>query len=335
VELMRLRLPAVLLLLTVPFVTLGAEQSFSDVPPSREEHRAVENLKNRGVVQGRPDGTFGPDDAVNRAEAITIVVRAVANVKNLPQLRDCFPDVHGDHWYVQAVCYAKDLDWVEGYPDGSFQPVRTVAKAEFLKILFNAYGTDTDATAELHIPLAPDAANPDEWYYPFLTFALANSMTRVDSFGNLNPGAALTRGQVALLLHRYLLYREGGRDQDILSNAEKDIRAVFEYLDELRIDRASFAAGRVAVASWGASQRVPETRVVKVTTKLSEALRTLVEAYRLVQGGNLPEALVKASAAYHLADEADALNQGVTVYTDRVRSYAHDLAEDIRSHGEG
>ena len=112
-------------------------QSFSDVSQSREDFAAIEDLKGRGVFTGRPDGTFGPDDFVNRAEAITIVVRAVANVSNLPTFKNCFPDVYGEEWYVQSVCYAKDLGWIAGYPDGTFQPVRTVAKAEFLKILLS------------------------------------------------------------------------------------------------------------------------------------------------------------------------------------------------------
>lgn len=324
------RVVLIAVLLVIP--PFAFAQSFADVPQTREEYRAIEDLKGRGIVKGRPDGTFGPDEPVNRAEAITIVVRAVANEKNLPEFTHCFPDVYGESWFVQPVCYAQDLGWVQGYPDGTFQPIRTVAKAEFLKILFHGYGTDTDPVGALRIPLGPDAAHPDEWYFPYLSYALASSMTSVDSFGNLNPGVALTRGQVALLVYRFLQYREGHRDQEILINAEKDIRLVFSRLDELRVDLASFAVGRTEVAAWGAQQRVPEARVVKVTIKLTEAMRTLVDAYSLVQQGNLEAARTKSSDAYHLADEADALNLGVTVYTDRVRSYAHDLAEDIREY---
>lgn len=306
--------------------------SFPDVPESREEYEAVENLKTRGIINGNPDGTFGPDAFVNRAEAITIVVRAVANAKNLPPADSCFPDVNGEDWYVKPVCYARDLGWVAGYPNGTFQPVRTVSKAEFLKILLNAYGVDVNAIEVFTDPVAPDAANPDEWYFPFLSYALASSMTSADSFGNLNPGIALTRGQVALLMYRYLIYKEGGRTQELLLFAEKDIRAVFSHLDELEIDKAKFAASRIRLATWGAKQKLPDAEVVLVTEKLSESLRELTDAYKLLKGGAVEVALEKAQLAYRLSDEADLLSGTAVLYTSRVKSYAHELANDIRAY---
>jgi hypothetical protein len=310
------------ILLTLFFLVPPAHaESFSDVPPSREDHDAVEDVKARGIVQGRPDGTFGPDDFVNRAEAITIVVRAVANAQNLPSTQGCFPDVHGEEWYVKPVCYAKDLEWVGGYPDGTFQPVRTVAKAEYLKILLNAYGEDIELPDALRLP-------------PYLHRAVATSMTSADEFENLNPGAALTRGQVALMLHRYLLYREGRREQSLLTAAERDIRSVFTHLDHLTIGHALFAAHRVRTAAWGAEMRLPESPVVRVTVSLGKALQTLASAYRSIEESDLEAALQAAQKAYDLAEKTDMINKDVTVYTDRVRSYAHDLANAIRSYEE-
>ncbi|HLD07803.1 MAG TPA: S-layer homology domain-containing protein [Candidatus Peribacterales bacterium] len=330
---MRVRLlQALALVLTLAPIFSHAAQSFSDVPPSREEFAAVEDLKTRGIVEGRPDGTFGPDSSVNRAEAITIVVRAVANANNLPVTKSCFPDVADDAWYARTVCYAFDLDWVSGYPDGTFQPVRTVSKAEFLKILLNAYGVDVSIVHEFRDPLARDAGNPEEWYFPFLATALSYSMTSADSFGNLNPGAALTRGQVALMMERFFLYREGRRTQELLTFAEKDIRLVFSSLDALEINRAAMAAARVRLAVFGASERQPDAAVIRATGKLAEALKALASAYRFTESGNLDAALQNSQGAYLLGDEADSLHDSVRPYTDRVRAYAHDLANDIREY---
>ena len=321
-------------LMFVAAPVMAEDASFSDVPKAREEYAAVEDLKNRGIFEGRPDGTFGPDEFVNRAEAITVIVRAVANIKNLPDIKKCFPDVYGEEWYVRPVCYAEDLGWVSGYPDGTYQPVRTVSKVEFLKILLNAYGVDTDPISKLNYPVAPDAPNPEEWYFPYLSFALSSSMTSADSFGRLNPGIALTRGQVALMIHRFIMYREGQRNQNLLTYAEKDTRAVFTNLDNLEVDLAGYAANRVRVAAWGVRERLPTSNVVLVTVKLGEALSLLVKAYDQVKGAELADALVSTQEAYGIAGEADKINGGVTVYTDRVRSYAHELADEIRAYGE-
>lgn len=323
----------ILLLFLVP-LRIWAENpvpSFTDVPPTREEFIAIEDLKRRGILEGRPDGTFGPDAFVNRAEAVTIVVRAVANVRNLPNLAYCFPDVRAQEWFVQPVCYAADLEWITGYPDGTFQPMRTVAKGEFLKILLQAYGVDTEPLNALASPLAPDASDPEQWYFPFLSYALASSMTRADGFGNLNPAAALTRGQVALLTHRLLLYREGERNQALLTEVERDMRFAFGKLDALEVDHAAYAAARVRIMAWGAAERLSDSETVRATVKLGEALSSLVDAYDLLQSSALAPALEQAQAAYRAADEADALSQDVKLYTDKIRSYASELGASIRA----
>lgn len=329
-------LRVVILAITLSFLPqLTFAGSFGDVPISREEYDAIEELKLRGIVEGRPNGTFGPDDPVNRAEAITIVVRAVANAKNLPISDHCFPDVFGDAWYVRPVCYAFDLGWVGGYPDGTFQPVRTVSKVEFLKILLNAYGVDTAPLAVFRDPLALDARNPDEWYFPYLSYALSAAMTHADASGNLHPGAALTRGQVALLLHRLILYREGQRVQELLLFAEKDIRAVFTYLNQLQVERAAEAIARIRLAVFGASDRQSDAKIIRVTGKLTDALQALLMAYRNVQKKDVNAGLASSQEAYKLADATDAINNAARVYTDLVRSYAHNIAEDIRAYQTG
>jgi len=322
-------------LLFVPLFTHAQEPaSFTDVPPTREEFVAVEDLHRRGILEGRPDGTFGPDDPVNRAEAVTIVVRAVANVRNLPDLANCFPDVQTNEWFVQTVCYAADLEWISGYPDGTFQPVRKVLKAEFLKILINAYGIDTaPLEAFRDRGLAPDAADIEQWYFPYLAYALASSMTHADTFGNLNPGSVLTRGQVALLTHRFLLYREGKRVQSLLTDTEQDIRLTFGKIDAFEIGNAEFGANRVRIMAYGASARLPEELIVKATVTLSQGLAALVEGYALVERKDFGTALSKSQEAYRLADRAEKLEESLVLYTEKIRSYSHDLAEQIRSHG--
>ena len=240
--------------------------------------------------------------------------------------------MYGEVWYVQPVCYAKDLGWVGGYPDGTFQPVRTVAKVEYLKILLNAYGEDAEPPATLLLPLASDASDTGAWYFPYLHRALATSMTSADTYENLNPGAALTRGEVVLLLHRFLLYREGQRTQALLRNAEQDVRRVFASLDVIQMGRAFEAASRVKIAAFGALERLPDSAIVQVTDRLAEALLSLVYAYDLAQQGALGGALASAQEAYRFAEDTDAINEGGTVYTDRIRAYAHDLAEDIRTY---
>jgi hypothetical protein len=66
-----------------------------------------------------------------------------------------FSDTAG-HWSEAAISAAVSKGYVDGYPDGTFQPERTVLRAEFAKL----------AAAALKLPV--NAPAPDQaWYQPF------------------------------------------------------------------------------------------------------------------------------------------------------------------------
>lgn len=65
---------AVFATMAMGFEPIDAEESsFSDVSPEAWYHPWLESAKANGVIQGYPDGTFRPDNPVNRAEAATII----------------------------------------------------------------------------------------------------------------------------------------------------------------------------------------------------------------------------------------------------------------------
>jgi hypothetical protein len=52
-------------------------QSFSDVSPEHWAYDAVEWAKGKGITTGYPDGTFGPDKTLSRAEFMVMLKRAI------------------------------------------------------------------------------------------------------------------------------------------------------------------------------------------------------------------------------------------------------------------
>ena len=53
---------------------------------------------------------------------------------------DIFSDVKGDEWFAPFVATAKNLEWMEGYEDGSFGPGKSITRAEATKTLLFAAG---------------------------------------------------------------------------------------------------------------------------------------------------------------------------------------------------
>ncbi len=128
---------------------------FSDVEESAWYAEAVLNLKELTVVEGNPDGTYRPSEAINRAEFITIVLRlykAVANETQLAALAAAeanvgnpyFLDVAADAWYFEEVQVAQALGFVEGKDCDNvkcYMPSDEINRAEAVTILNRVFGT--------------------------------------------------------------------------------------------------------------------------------------------------------------------------------------------------
>ena len=130
---------------------------FPDVTTDSVNADAISYLKDKGVLQGYPDGSYRPSTEINRAEFTKIIVGSL--VQN-PKGSNCFPDVKTE-WYAPYVCEAKTRGIIGGYPDGTFQPGATINFSEASKIIANAMagGVVYDS--------APDL-NDAHWFQPYV-----------------------------------------------------------------------------------------------------------------------------------------------------------------------
>lgn len=118
---------------------------FSDVSDQDWYATYVAAAKAAGVIGGYEDGTFRPNQAITRAEALKIMLGAyyansdidsciVANI-GTDESNVFFTDVAFIDWYASYVCYAKVNDIVGGYADGNFYPGNEITRAEVAKII--------------------------------------------------------------------------------------------------------------------------------------------------------------------------------------------------------
>lgn len=150
---------AILLLLPFLFFVPGAQaQIFDDVRSEHYNGEAIEYLKDNTIVQGYSDGSFKPENRINRAEFTKIIIEAVFEENEIEnclteELRPgwlyfIFPDVPRDTWYTKYVCMARRHGIIGGYPDGTFKPADFINFAEASKIVNEALnvGMDTAGT---------------------------------------------------------------------------------------------------------------------------------------------------------------------------------------------
>ena len=50
-----------------------------------------------------------------------------------------FPDIPANHWASTFISRLAELEIIQGYPDGSFQPNKPVTKAEFAAMIAKAF----------------------------------------------------------------------------------------------------------------------------------------------------------------------------------------------------
>ncbi|MDO4553099.1 MAG: S-layer homology domain-containing protein, partial [Bacillota bacterium] len=120
------------------FAENGTEAVFPDVDGIACQE-AVETLYNYGVINGYTDGTYQPEGIVTRAEMAKLIVTALGLAEETPEGTAAFSDTAG-HWAESFIAYAAELGIIEGYPDGSFGPQRTVTYNEAVTMIVRALG---------------------------------------------------------------------------------------------------------------------------------------------------------------------------------------------------
>lgn len=179
--------------------------AFSDVNSSTLYSQDIEWLANNNVIQGYPDGTFGPDKCVKRAELLKMIYE-LKDKELSNDTRSNFKDTEVGQWYVPYVNTAKEEGTVQGYPDGTFKPGQCVNRAEALKIAHNAFLTNY--SSEKFQREICDVHDTD-WYSMYVHFGLSKrtvggESTTTGKCGGIDfhPESDMTRKEVATMLFR-------------------------------------------------------------------------------------------------------------------------------------
>lgn len=196
---------AAALLVTALLAQSAIAATFDDVETSDENFIAIEYLVSIGTLEGYEDGTFLPDQTINRAELMKVLVAGQGISPDEDKYQNCFPDVTDD-WYAKYVCYASEQGWVNGYPDNTFKPGQTVNKVEAVKMLINALGLDGMLPESVDETLFDDT-NSSDWYASYLYVAKDLNLLEISS-GNYDPSGEMDRGNTAEYIFRTLVTQE-------------------------------------------------------------------------------------------------------------------------------
>lgn len=171
-----------------------ALQRFSDTQ-SHDYTNGIRFVQEKAIVKGYDDGSYKPENPINRAEFTKILIIAKYGADPSEPTEDCFPDVPKDQWFAKYVCKAKAEGILKGYPDGTFQPGNLVNFGEAAKIIANSFSLPID-----------EQNTTDYWFVPFMN-ALANRKAIPPSLKTYF--ANITRGEMAEMIFRIMDQQQG------------------------------------------------------------------------------------------------------------------------------
>jgi len=139
------------------------ENAFVDVNSDNWYNTAVSTLSALGIVQGRTETEFMPDEYITRAELSTIFAR-MADYEYSESTT--LSDIAG-HWAEDNIREAAAYGWIAGYEDGSFRPDNRITRAEAMTLINRVLKRIPENNEDLLEGMNKWNDNSDDsaWYY--------------------------------------------------------------------------------------------------------------------------------------------------------------------------
>ncbi len=136
--------------------------TFSDVQPNYWAQPFIQGLAARNIVTGYPDGTFRPEQPVDRDEFAAIIRKAFEQ----PAIRQIqsgavYKDIPTNYWASRPIEEAYQQGFMTGYPGGYFRPNQSVSKVEAIVALNKGLNLTT-GTSAVTVPAAMQKVVPQK-----------------------------------------------------------------------------------------------------------------------------------------------------------------------------
>jgi uncharacterized repeat protein (TIGR01451 family) len=118
--------------LGLPYFDISSP-TFPDVPSTFWAYGNIEEAYKEKLVIGYPNGTYGPDRFLTRAEAAMIFFRLLGLQPVYPST-PTFRDINSSYWAYGAIEAIAKAGIIVGYPDGTFRPDQHTTRAEYVTI---------------------------------------------------------------------------------------------------------------------------------------------------------------------------------------------------------
>lgn len=157
-----------------------------------------------GLLTGTSETTFSPDTAMTRGMLVTVLGR-MSGVDSKWYTKSSFTDVSVDKYYYTYVEWAYKNSIVKGIGNKEFAPDRAVTREE-MAIIFENYAKATGYILPIiyESNAYKDYSNIQDAYKKAIEAMQKAGIMMGDSENKFNPQSSSTRGEIAVMLQRYI-----------------------------------------------------------------------------------------------------------------------------------
>jgi chitinase len=160
---------------------------FTDLPTNHPLTSTVTTAVTEGWINGYEDNTVGLEIPLNRAEFITMAMKAFDS-PILPfdeNFANMFSDNPADAWFSSNLYTAAKYELISGYSDGTVRPNETIILAEALRVILELKGGKNYSVT-------------DPWFQSYWDEALASALVTDSQL----PWDSMTRGDAIELISK-------------------------------------------------------------------------------------------------------------------------------------
>ena len=181
--------------------------------------KAIEVLNKEihfNYVIGYTDGTIRPNNDISRAEVATIFFRLLTDEARTQYTTTAgnFTDVKAGMWCNRAIATLTNMGIIKGYTDGSFQPNKSITRAELATIIarFAKLDVNTKTFSDIN----------GHWAQKNIELAAGNGWINGYEDGTFRPNNNITRAETFAMINR-VLDRQTESVSDLLPTSEMNM----------------------------------------------------------------------------------------------------------------
>jgi hypothetical protein len=174
--------------------------TFTDVPAGTKFYAEIEWAAGQTLLRGWPDRTFRPLNRINRDAMAAALYRLAGEPHFVAPAVSSFPDVVPGQQFYQEIHWVADRGLLRGWTDGTYRPVRPIARDATAAMFYRAAGSPPYMPPRLS---RFKDVQPGRQFSKEIHWLASTGITTGWADGTYRPGLPIARDAMAAFLKRF------------------------------------------------------------------------------------------------------------------------------------